>query len=266
MNKRTDIAKMLEKESRRYEKIISYARKELAKAPEGTVQIRKHNNGIQFYYRSEFRQKNGTYLPASKRQFAILLVQKRYLERVVKTAVRQKTAIDRFLRSYDAEAVRKIYSEEGTTRQRFIQAIELPDAQFKEDWEMFQYERKSIRDDVPEHYTERGERVRSKSEVLIADALYRAGIPYRYECPLRLGGSLIHPDFTVLRMSDRKELYWEHLGMMDDMEYRNHAIQRVRDYEEKGIYPGESLIISAETLKMPLNKKVVEGMIRQYLS
>ncbi|MEE3440399.1 MAG: hypothetical protein VZR07_10670, partial [Ruminococcus sp.] len=48
--------------------------------------------------------------------------------------------------------------------------------------------------------TQRGEIVRSKSEVIIADALYYANIPYHYEKPIKVGDRVIYPDFTVLNV------------------------------------------------------------------
>ena len=41
---------------------------------------------------------------------------------------------------------------------------------------------------APEYYTASGVRVRSKSEVIIADALDHAGVPYRYEYPTSVKG------------------------------------------------------------------------------
>lgn len=75
---------------------------------------------------------------------------------------------------------------------------------------------------------EKGERVRSKSEVIIADMLNRKGISYRYEYPVYLKNvGQIYPDFTVLDAIRRREIYWEHLGMMDDPDYAEMAILRV---------------------------------------
>ena len=55
--------------------------------------------------------------------------------------------------------------------------------------------------DKSDYHTYRGERVRSKSEKIIADELERQGIPYHYEMPLllRVDGQMkeFHPDFTV---------------------------------------------------------------------
>lgn len=38
----------------------------------------------------------------------------------------------------------------------------------------------------PIDITDKGERVKSKSELTIANALYRSKIPYKYECPIIL--------------------------------------------------------------------------------
>ena len=102
--------------------------------------------------------------------------------------------------------------------------------------------------------TDRGERVRSKSELIIANLLSKEGIPYKYECPLRLKGfGTVHPDFTALRRNARREIYWEHLGMMDDPEYTARAVRKISAYILNGFYPGEDLIITAETNASPIN-------------
>lgn len=63
--------------------------------------------------------------------------------------------------------------------------------------------------------------VRSKSEVIIANMLSERDIPFRYEKPLFApDGTFYLPDFTVTWQGE--EWYWEHLGRMDQEEYRNH--------------------------------------------
>ena len=48
------------------------------------------------------------------------------------------------------------------------------------------------------HRTARGELVRSKSEVIVADALFEKGIDYTYEKDLNFGSDGIKsPDFTI---------------------------------------------------------------------
>ena len=59
--------------------------------------------------------------------------------------------------------------------------------------------------DKSDYHTYRGERVRSKSEKIIADELDRHGIPYHYEMPLllRVDGQMkeFHPDFTIMNVT-----------------------------------------------------------------
>ena len=140
------------------------------------------------------------------------------------------------------------------------------DEEFVKQWQAVEYKGKCFNDSVPEIYTIREERVRSKSELIIADLLNKEGIPYRYESPILLSGlGTVYPDFTVLNVKHRKELYWEHLGMMDDSEYVEKALQKIAMYEENGIFQGESLILTYETRLNPISPTIVKLMISQYL-
>ena len=108
--------------------------------------------------------------------------------------------------------------------------------------------------------------VRSKSEKIIADLLYRKGIPYHYEPELILrDGTKIYPDFAVLNLKHRKTIYWEHLGMMEDPEYSEKAVRKISAYIKNGIFPGEQLILTAETKEFPVNVREVKILIQHYL-
>ena len=98
-----------------------------------------------------------------------------------------------------------------------------------------------------------------------ADALNISDIPYRYEYPLNVNGKTFHPDFTILRMYDRKIFYWEHLGLMDDPEYGESACGKIREYMSAGIFLGDNLIITMETSDLPLNHRFISNTIEHYL-
>ena len=67
------------------------------------------------------------------------------------------------------------------------------------EWITKEYAGKEFQEDTPVILTEKGERVRSKSEKIMADYFYRNGIEYKYECPLYLKGmGIVYPDFTFL--------------------------------------------------------------------
>ena len=129
-----------------------------------------------------------------------------------------------------------------------------------------EYEGKGFAEDAPEFYTSRGERVRSKSEWIIAELLEKEGIPYRYEYPVYLRGfGKVYPDFTVLNVRTRREIYWEHMGMMDNPVYAEKAVNKIHTYEQNGMFQGEDLLVTYETSKNPLNQKVIMRMIQRYL-
>lgn len=264
------IVKLMQEEQQKLTDLIEDAKAVLARMPEGSVRVAKHKAGAQFYYRKDKLDRNGKYIPASERGQAEELVQKGYLLKLLRAAESQSKAIEKFLRGYNEDALPDVFDKESAVRKACLrpetfQPIVLSDEENEKCWLAYTYQKKGFREDAAELYTQKKERVRSKSEAIIADTLDRYGIPYRYECPLRLNGETIHPDFTILRNWDRRELYWEHLGMMDDTEYRNEAFRRIRAYEKAGIYPGRDLILTVETGKLPMNAVVAEQMIREYI-
>lgn len=90
------------------------------------------------------------------------------------------------------------------------------------------------------HRTERGDLVRSKSELVIADKLHTAGIDYVYEQPLVLsGGRTRYPDFTIEDDASGITYYWEHLGLLDDPAYLTHWKRKRKEYLAAGIKPYE---------------------------
>lgn len=84
-----------------------------------------------------------------------------------------------------------------------------------------------------------GNHVRSKSEVIISDLLYKAGIKYQYEHKLFYDGShWIEPDFTIITGSN-KTYYWEHVGLLGKEDYDANWAKKTRIYDE--FFPGQLL-------------------------
>lgn len=81
--------------------------------------------------------------------------------------------------------------------------------------------------------------VRSKSEVIIANMLFERDIPFLYEVPLYApDGTFYLPDFTITARGET--WYWEHLGLLDREEYRNHWETKRLWYEAN--FPGRLLV------------------------
>lgn len=149
-------------------------------------------------------------------------------------------------------------------RRELVDVVSISDEEYVKQWQSVIYEGKEFFDSEQIILTERGERVRSKSEKIIADKLFLLGIPYRYEAPIVLEGDIkIYPDFTILRMPMREEIYLEHFGMMDDFEYVHNMIYKLNTYEKNGIYLGVKLFFIHETGKNPLNTRALDGLLRE---
>ena len=194
------------------------------------------------------------------------LAQKDYDKRVLDSVEKELYAVEKYLMLSPHILAKDIYENLQEERRKLINPITESKEDFISNWENTEYVGKTFEAFAPMLYTAKGERVRSKSEVIIADTLNREGIPYRYECPIYVEGwGTVHPDFTVLNVEERREIYWEHLGMMDDMEYVEKTLDKINIYAQNGILPGINLILTYETAKMPLNQKIVQLMIEQYL-
>ena len=85
------------------------------------------------------------------------------------------------------------------------------------------------------HRTARGEMVRSKSEVIIANALATSRVDYAYERPLTIDGVTKYPDFTIEDMESGKTIYWEHCGMLHVPSYRRRWEEKLDWYRGHGI-------------------------------
>jgi len=122
------------------------------------------------------------------------------------------------------------------------------------------------------HLTARGDLVRSKSEVIIADHLYRESVRYTYERPLTLDGALKYPDFTIDDEDTGLLYYWEHCGMLSDPAYRRRWDAKLKWYRDHKILPhteggGENgiLIVTEDTRAGAISSQEILRIIRSVI-
>jgi hypothetical protein len=115
--------------------------------------------------------------------------------------------------------------------------------------EYYKHIAKNNFEDAKVHQTLKdGVKVRSKSEVIIANMLYERNIPFEYEKPATADDRSFLPDFTI-KMND-KIWYWEHLGMLAIKEYREHWEEKRAWYEKH--FPGQ-LITTEESAQLSVD-------------
>lgn len=201
--------------------------------------------------------------------FVRQIAQREYYEKLI-SAIKEVLIYLRSVdKAYDKCALEKCFQDLCKGRKKLVNPVMEPlDAKIQKFMEE-EYEPGVFgEDDRTEFYTILGERVRSKSEKIIADELYRYNIPYRYEMPLELedwGKTVIRrPDFTVISRSSGKKYIYEHFGMMDDPDYVERNMRKLDLYEKNGYILGKNLIVTHETSRSPLNVGVVDSYIEHF--
>ena len=212
------------------------------------------NNDIELAYALTVHKAQGSEF---EKVILVLSEPSRILSReLIYTALTRQTKKIIILYNEDAYKLKNYSSVEfSDIAKRFTCLFEAPKiVEFKNNF----YEEKLI------HRTKRGEMVRSKSEVIIANMLYDADIEYSYELELNLkDGTKRHPDFTISKSG--KTFYWEHLGMLQNEEYRKSWDVKRKVYEENGIIDGKNLIISKDGLDGSLDSQEIDRLIKEHL-
>jgi len=232
-------------------------------APEGKLRCAINKGSYQYYIGSEYQGKK-------MRKTVQKIAQKEYWQKMLPCIKKQKMAIHDLLMTLDRYALDKVYEKLHPARKELVAPYIKPMEDIIKEFEDITYQGKEFEEnDTTAYYTEKGERVRSKSEKIIADTLKRKGIPYHYELPLELNYRnrpvVVYPDFTILGKGTGKRYYLEHLGMMDKSSYYEKAMWKIDLYEKNGILIGEELIITHETLGSPLDTNVLERYVESKL-
>jgi ATP-dependent DNA helicase RecQ len=105
------------------------------------------------------------------------------------------------------------------------------------------------------HKTENGIWVRSKSELVIANILYRSKINFEYEEKLFYNKTQWkEPDFTIRH--NGQTWYWEHLGLLGDEVYNDDWQQKKQNYKDLGIFDKVITTEESAILSDQVNEKI----------
>lgn len=245
---------------------------ELSESPEGSL-CRKNERGVNRYYWRKPADGKGekpifTYLSASLESLKIKLVRKRFLERSLKKLRRNIKYMKLLLKYYSVYDPDEIASDlppayKGIAWDIKGDAIE---ANHPTTWADGQYTQNQHYPDSLLYTTTNGVKVRSKSEVIIAEHLDMYKIPFRYEAELILGPRKFYPDFTILNPKDNQIVYWEHFGMIDNSQYARNAKRKLAAYAKYNIKPCDNLILTYEGESQPIDLKRINSIIKAFIT
>ena len=261
-----ELKNYLLQEGERLEAITRKIKRELENAPVGSLRVGTSQGCTQYYHCKEGTTHNGVYIPKNEFELARALAQKTYNKKLLRYTEKTSKIIRRLLDNYEDHKIEEIYKSEHPKRQELITPVEPTYEQQVEKWMANPFEGKGFSEGLPVILTNKGIRVRSKSEKILADYFDSLGLEYKYECPLYLKNyGNVYPDFTFLSRKTGGEIYWEHEGMLDNPDYARAAVQKIETYEKNGIIPGENLILTFETSITSINTELVKLMVKKFL-
>lgn len=234
------------------------------KIPEGSsLRAATHGKSVQYYICSNGKDRCGKYIKKRNQKIALALAQMEYNQILLNTIDDEIAELRKLKAMPKYNPYSMALEKMNPLKRELVRLPFVSDEEYCLEWVSQDYPKMGFNENAPEYYTKKGLRVRSKSEIIISEVLDEYEIPYLYEKPLSFGAEqIVHPDFTILDINNRSEIVWEHFGMMDDMEYRNNAFRKIREYESNGYYQGVNFIWTIETGKFPINAKIVNSMVR----
>lgn len=260
-----DIRSHIEKRAEMLRREIEVRKQALQKSPDGTIRAIRYGNTYQYYNRTDGKDTHGEYIPKKDIKLAKALAQKGYDKKFISEATKELKLLDEYLNKAEKGVIDNICNGLHPGKVALIMPVYQDRATFVRNWEGVVYPPGYFAEGDAEHYTAKNERVRSKTEVNIANMLNLYGIPYRYEFPLVMDSIEFRPDFLCLNVRTRKEYVWEHFGMMELEDYARKNVDKISRYMLNSYIPGENFIMTFETTKKPLNSEVIKAMIENYL-
>lgn len=250
------------KEIETLEKALNVAKKEIEILPKGHLHCSRSNHTDQYLI-------DGKYVSKKNIEWIRGVAQREYYEDVIPvmdSILKKLYSVEELYRN---QAFNSSYKSLCNARKKLVTPLfdtveEKIQAFLAEQYSPGKFEEENR----SEFYTAKGERVRSKSELLISERLCKYEIPYHYEKPIELCDwhrvVVCRPDFTVMNKRTGNLYLYEHLGRMDDSWYVENCMRKLDLYEKNGYLIGKNLIITRETTASPLNIGKVDSYIKEF--
>ncbi len=258
-----DVKNFMEKALRQQRNLLRIYEQRLKKLPAGSLTISRSRGRA--YYQKYFRGKR-TYLGSSEKKEVRDLQARKTLECMCERIKSNELLILDFLNKYQTplpESVQKTLGEAYQNDQ--LDLFSIPVRKNNQNWAEQPYRRNSMYPEQLTQKTLRGDFVRSKSEVIIANTYFSKTILYRCEEVIQVGNYTFAPDFSVWVASLDKVKYHEHFGMMHDPRYREKALKKINEYIAAGYRPYEDILFTFDDLEGNIDAQVLDNLIEAFM-
>ena len=259
-----DLFKIIREDMREQRYLLQVYEDALRKLPKGRLRYRLMEGAVR-YFTTDPETNKEVYIKKKDIGKVHKLKYRRLLEEAIETIENNLAVQTDFLEKYKSYDPAACQSRLGKAYQDAPEILhQMGGCHQKRESYQNNYRREELI-----HTTSFGMMFRSKSEAMIAEMLYEAGIPFYYESRLVLYDEwgekhFYYPDFTIV-LPDGSVIYWEHFGRMDSAEYREKNYKRLTNYHFNNIYPPTNLIITMESRKGGIDAKSIHDIIQNQL-
>lgn len=239
-----------------YKELAEKQRQELKELPEGQLSVRRIDGKVNYVQSLENRQRRGI---TKNQQLIQDLARKKYLLTSLAMLDKNIPLLDKLVAVHKAPTPMNIMELLSKTYKQLPSAAFLPEIRQKSQWADADYEQSSYKPEERIHTTANGLKVRSKSEVVIAEKLDAYNIPFRYEQMLYIENHSFSPDFTILQ--GETLIYWEHCGLVNNPNYMKNHTWKMSVYAKAGIVPWKNLIVTYDDENGSINTRAIDAEI-----
>ena len=260
--------KQVQLELMKQQRLLEEQQQILKTSPEGFLFPRQRKKSQSYYHQHKVRDGRAWHTVQTNitkdYEMQDLLLNKRLAEKTVKACqnnIPLLQQLDDQYKSIDLQELTQQFSPDYSHLLRARQLVEM------EKWFNAPYKRCPYYPELVNHRTAYGDYVRSKSEVIIANALYSFGVPFHPEEELLFtdyGQRPYYPDFTIL-LPNHRFLYWEHWGLLSKESYRKDNVEKLAAYQENGLIIGKNLIITQDDRYGNCQSQVVYDTIEKII-
>jgi len=257
------IIKQLKNRKMQIEKALETARRRLKKAPPEILFIKKIRGIARYYKYIPGKGHKEHYIGTANLKEVVKLADKRYCEKACGILEQELAAIDQFIESYKPERKYALIDEFPEELCKELTPLFLSCEERCRIWQDSEFETNPYEFKADSDIrTAKSERVRSRGECIIADAIGRHDLPYHYEQKLELNLGFIYPDFTIMHPKSCELYYLEYFGLTDDPVYAKRAYEKIEMYQRAGL--GPYLISLFDSSAAPLKSATIEAVLKSY--
>lgn len=247
----------LQYELQRQSQLCDQCQQELTNAPPGYLYLRDTGRSLTSYQIIKEGQKSRQVNISDQPDLIDALLRKTQNKNTQRACRNNIKAMKKLIKNYQSVVPEQVLSE----KQQRMRAV-----LYKNKCNV-PYMKAAFNPQYHIHATINGELTRSKSEVIIANALWHFGIPYNYEelFPYKNSdGHAIYPDFTI-HCPDGTVIIWEHWGMLNKEDYCLRNASKLHTFNKHNYIIGKNLIITQDDAQGACNTAMIYHIIETYI-